>query len=731
MVGNRANSTRSHSLFPEKWPFMFGKHPPCCRNGVCLIFAFYVCILMFGLVVLLLGSAFCDRSIQAGFDILELHFLEGGTVGHSQLINVDSNMALNILQFPKARHLAWDVRESELHDQEVTYINMSHDHAEDDTWFASHWRCKIPTAPCSTKVDDTVFASHLRCKIPTAPCLTKEDDTVFAPHLRCKIPTAPCSTQEDGTVFAKHLRCKIPTAPCSTRLADSFSATSIFKTDFKTPIRLQGSSSTSKLWQKYVALHRAYNSFSLQSFLLVACKSLSDTFYRMTHVLDLWCSEGDGIHLGSFVCSRRCVDLLQSLFPKGWFFMFGKHWLCFRNGVCLTLTFYVCILVFGLIALLLAINILQFPKARHLAWDVRESELHDQEVTYINMSHDHAEDDTWFASHCRCKIPTAPCSTKVDDTVFASHLHCKIPTAPCLTKEDGTVFASHLRCKIPTAPCSTQEDGTVFAKHLRCKIPTAPCSTRLADSFSATSTCKTDFKTPIRLQGSSSTSKLWQKYVALHRAYNSFSLQSFLLVACKSLRDTFHRMTHVLDLWCSEGDGIHLGSFVCSRRCVDLLQSLFPKGWFFMFGKHWLCCRNGVCLTLTFYVCILVFGLIALLLGSACCDRCIQVGLDIREHHFLLGGIIGHVDWQGTDSYPEDGWSTIGLYLYTLYHYLNSFFPGPRIWFCTFDLGKLCHLDTGSASKLWLQHYIVLIICFLCGPFYWLFSRVLVVPPTG
>ena len=131
VVGNRAISTRSHSLFPEGWPFMFGKHPPCCRNGVCLIFAFYVCILMFGLVVLLLGSAFCDRSIQAGFDILEHHFLEGGTVGHSQLINVDSNMAINILQFPKARHLAWDVRESELHDQEVTCINMSHDHAED------------------------------------------------------------------------------------------------------------------------------------------------------------------------------------------------------------------------------------------------------------------------------------------------------------------------------------------------------------------------------------------------------------------------------------------------------------------------------------------------------------------------------------------------------------------------------------------------------------------------
>ena len=193
-----------------------------------------------------------------------------------------------------------------------------------------------------------------------------------------------------------------------------------------------------------------------------------------------------------------------------------------------------------------------------------------------------------------------------------------------------------------------------------------------------------DFKDLVPLP--SCGKSMWH-YIVLIR----FSLQSFLLVACKSLSDTFHRMTHVLDLWCSEGDGIHLGSFVCSRRCVDLLQSLFPKGWFFMFGKHWLCCRNGVCLTLTFYVCTLVFGLIALLLGSACCDRCIQVGLDIREHHFLLGGIIGHVDWQG-------------LYFYTLYHYLNSFFPGPRIWFCTFDLGKLCHLDIGSASKLWQKY---------------------------
>ena len=70
----------------------------------------------------------------------------------AQLINVDGNMAIDILQFPKARHLAWDVRESELHDQEVNFINMSHDHAEDDTLPASHLRCKIPTVPCSTRL---------------------------------------------------------------------------------------------------------------------------------------------------------------------------------------------------------------------------------------------------------------------------------------------------------------------------------------------------------------------------------------------------------------------------------------------------------------------------------------------------------------------------------------------------------------------------------------------------
>ena len=88
----------------------------------------------------------------------------------AQLINVDGNMAIDILQFPKARCLTWSVCESELHDQEVNFVHMSHNHGADGMVDEAQQSCSTRLAASSSAA--STFKTDL--KSPVQPHESRE-----------------------------------------------------------------------------------------------------------------------------------------------------------------------------------------------------------------------------------------------------------------------------------------------------------------------------------------------------------------------------------------------------------------------------------------------------------------------------------------------------------------------------------------------------------------------------